>query len=51
MTSVVIPHSLRVGEIVTLVLGFGLSTLAVAARVYTKFHIMRDKKLEDCKYR
>jgi hypothetical protein len=47
----VIPHSIRVGEILTLVCGFGLSTLVVLARLYTKTRITKKWKMEDCKFR
>ncbi|MCJ1315362.1 hypothetical protein MMC15_000679 [Xylographa vitiligo] len=45
--TVVVPRSLRVGEILALTLGFGLSTLAVSARTYTKARIMRKVNAED----
>ena len=48
LPAIVVPRSLRIGEIVALTLGFGLSTLAVSARTYTKARIMRNVKAEDC---
>ena len=41
-------NSLWIGEILTLVLGFGLCTLAVSARLYTKAIITKTLKEEDC---
>lgn len=41
-------HSLRFGEVFALALGFGLSFLAVAARVYTKMRLTRSMRKEDC---
>jgi hypothetical protein len=45
----VVPLFLRVGEVLTLALGFGLSTLAICARLYTKVRIDRKMMIEDCK--
>lgn len=42
-----VPHSLRVGGEVTFVLGFGLSTLAVIMRIWTKARLTRTMLLED----
>lgn len=41
-------HSLRLGEVFAVALGFGFSLLAVAARVYTKIRLTRSMKKEDC---
>ena len=41
-------HSLRLGELFALAFGFGLSTLAVSARVYTKMRLTRTMGKEDC---
>ena len=49
-TSVVVPPGLRIGEVLVLILGFAPSTLAVGARIYTKWRIMRKMGLEDCEY-
>ena len=43
-------HSLHVGEDLVLVLGFGISSLAVCARVYTKMILARKMLKEDCKF-
>lgn len=45
-----IPRSLRVAEILTFGFGFGLSTTAVLARIYTKAIITKRLKAEDCEY-
>ena len=42
-------HSLHVGEDLALVLGLGISSLAVCARVYTKTILARQMLKEDCK--
>lgn len=34
-----------------MVFGFGLSTLVVLARLYTKSRITKKLKMEDCKFR
>lgn len=44
-----VPHSLRVAEIFTVILGFGLATIAISARIYTKLRVVRNFLLEDCK--
>ena len=41
-------HSLRLGELFALALGFGLSTLVVSARIYTKKYLTRKMRMEDC---
>ena len=46
---VIVPQSLRIGQYFTVILGFGLSTLAIAARLYTKLRITRKFLSEDCK--
>ena len=43
-------HSLHVGEVFTLALGLGISTLAVFARVYTKIRLVKTMVKEDCKF-
>ena len=43
-------HSLRLGELFALALGFVLSTLAVFARVYTKMRLVRPMLKEDCEF-
>lgn len=45
--ALVVPHSLRVGEDLTFVLGFGLSTVAVAIRLWVKARLTKKMKLED----
>ncbi|KAL8981950.1 MAG: hypothetical protein Q9205_003405 [Flavoplaca limonia] len=44
---VIVPQSLRIGQYFTVLLGFGLSTLAIAARLYTKLRITRKLLSED----
>ena len=41
---------MRVGEVLALALGFGLSTLAVFARTYTKVRLTKTFRKEDCKF-
>ena len=41
---------MHVGEVLALALGFGLSTLAVFARTYTKVRLTQTFKKEDCKF-
>lgn len=45
---VIVPHSMRIGQIFTVLLGFGLSSLAVGVRLYTKSRITRKFLSEDC---
>ena len=45
--ALVVPHDLRMGEEVALVLGFVLSTLAALMRVWTKARLTRTMMLED----
>ena len=45
---VIVPDSLRIGEYLTVILGFGLSTIAICARIYTKSRITKQFLLEDC---
>ena len=45
---VIVPDSLRIGEYLTVALGFGLSTIAICARIYTKLRITKKFLLEDC---
>ena len=45
---VIVPRSMRIGEIFTVLLGFGLATLAIGARTYTKLRITRKFLSEDC---
>ena len=47
-TQVIVPDSLRIGEYFTLILGFGLSTVAICARIYAKSRITKRFLLEDC---
>ncbi len=47
---IAIPHSLRVAEIITFVFCFGLSTMAVVTRIYTKAIITKCVRAEDCEY-
>ncbi|KAL8999893.1 MAG: hypothetical protein Q9169_001298 [Polycauliona sp. 2 TL-2023] len=44
---VIVPSSLRIGQYFTVILGFGLSTLAISARLYTKLRITRKLLSED----
>lgn len=44
-----VPPSLRAGEYATLILGFGLSTICVVTRMYTKARLLKSLKSEDCK--
>ena len=46
---IVVPNSLRIGEYLTVLLGFGLSTIAICARIFTKWRITRKFLSEDCK--
>ena len=48
LEKIVIPHPLRTGEVFGLTLGFGLSTIAVSIRLYTKAFLARSLKAEDC---
>ena len=41
-------RSLHLGEIFAFALGFGISTLAVSARVYTKKRLLNSMGKEDC---
>ncbi len=45
--TLVVPRDLRVGEEVALILGFGLSTLAMIMRIWTKARLTRKMRLED----
>ena len=45
-----VPTSIRIGEVITLLLCFVLPTLAVFARMYTKVRLLKDVRLEDCKF-
>ncbi|KAL8706502.1 MAG: hypothetical protein Q9201_000434 [Fulgogasparrea decipioides] len=47
VVQVIVPHSLRVGEVFTVAFGFGLSTVAICARIYTKLRIVRNFLSED----
>ena len=44
-----ITPSLRMGEVVTFVLSFGLGTFVVSARLYTKWRLLKSVKSEDCR--
>lgn len=46
---VITPRSLRLAEIFTIILGMGLSTLAISTRVYVKLRVSRKFLSEDCK--
>lgn len=46
---VVTPRSLRLGEIFAILLGLGLSTIAISARIYMKSRVLRKFLSEDCK--
>lgn len=46
---VITPRSLRLAEIFTIILGLGLSTLAMSARMYVKLRVSRKFLSEDCK--
>ncbi len=48
-SQVIVPRSLRIAEVLTVALGFGLSTIAIYARMYQKLRIARKFSLEDCK--
>lgn len=51
MTESQIPtKSIHVGEVLALALGFGLSTLAVFARTYTKLRLTKSFLKEDCRF-
>lgn len=43
-------NSLHVGEVLAVALGFGISTLAVCARIYTKVRLVKSLKSEDCEF-
>lgn len=45
---VIVPRSLRVGEIFAVLLGLGLSTITISARIYVKSRIFRKFLSEDC---
>lgn len=47
--NITLPPSIRDGVYLTLVFGFGLSTIAIGIRVYTKLRIMKEFLSEDCK--
>lgn len=50
MTShIVLPRSLRIAEVFTVLLGLGLSTIAIGARIYMKLRVSRQFHSEDCK--
>ncbi|KAL8669878.1 MAG: hypothetical protein Q9168_005551 [Polycauliona sp. 1 TL-2023] len=44
---IIVPSSLRTGQYLAVILGFGLSTLAISARLYTKLRITRKLLSED----
>ncbi|MCJ1403525.1 hypothetical protein MMC11_006748 [Xylographa trunciseda] len=48
MASVIVPLGLRLAEIVTLILGIGLSTIAVFSRMYAKLFLYKAVLWEDC---
>ena len=41
-------HSVHLGEVFALAFGLGFSSLAVAARVYTKMRLTNNMGKEDC---
>ena len=43
-------HSLYLGEVFALALGFSFTSLAVAARVYTKIRLTSTMGKEDCEF-
>ena len=43
-------HSVHIGEYFALALGFTFSSLAVAARVYTKMRLTSTMGKEDCEF-
>lgn len=45
---VITPRSLRLAEIFTIILGLGLSTLAISVRIYVKLRVSRKFLSEDC---
>lgn len=45
---VITPRSLRLAEIFTVLLGLGLSTVAISARTYMKVRVLRQFLSEDC---
>lgn len=47
--NITLPPSIRDGVYLTLVFGFGLATIAIGIRVYTKLRIVRKFLSEDCK--
>ena len=46
---VITPRSLRLAEIFTIILGLGLSILAISIRIYVKLRISRKFLSEDCR--
>ena len=48
-SQVITPRSLRLGEIFAVLLGLGLSTITISARVYVKARVLRKFLSEDCK--
>ena len=48
-SQVVVPRSLRLAGVFTVLLGFGMSTVAIGARIYVKLRISRQFLSEDCK--
>lgn len=46
---VVTPRSLRLAEIFTILLGLGMSTVAISARIYMRLRVMKQFISEDCK--
>lgn len=49
VSQVPIPTSLRLGEIFAVLLGLGLSTITIGARVYVKSRVLKKFLSEDCK--
>lgn len=48
-SQVIVPHSLRIAEVLTVALGLGLSTIAICSRMYTRLRIAGGFLSEDCK--
>ena len=45
---IITPRSLRLGEIFAVLLGLGLSTITISARIYVKSRVFRRFLSEDC---
>ena len=49
-TRIHIPRSLQIGEALAAALGFGISTMTVLARLYTRIILTKSMKIEDCMF-